>query len=896
MPKTLTIHELFGRQSADAQPPADAAPPEEAQDGGLISAEQLFGVQPAAPTPSAQPQQQAGGQRVPGVPYPVAPADALGMPKDLEQPSGITRFAEELPGVIGDVAQATKGVIRDTLWEDMTDDEKAAGKRLFDGLREIQATRVPLQGAMQFTKTLHGVINHPLALAGIEEADDNANQADRIVTALGQENSRRAAEGLIAQAFGETAGEISESVGSSLVEQLLGARFLGGAGKAKTALDTAKRATRAAMAYTYISSGNHALTEADDMGLKGAKRWGYAGSIGTINAAFIAAGGKAAQRLGLEDVAQAMFSDTTPIIGNVLAKSGVTKALTTLLKGLGGAGVEGVEEAGTEFTAGLTKAAFDGDPEGALDRMIAKTQDKEFLQNVGMAGLTGVAARGAVGAAKNLSTALAKAKEMLPESLTQIGEATRSRKMIEQLDTEREQEGVTTPEITPETPPEAPVAPDGEQTPVTPPAEGAPVAAPQGAPLAPAPDAAEAAPPSVEPVAGTPPAAAPVTPPGEAQPLWRETDVSAALAMIDPNTHGNSPHGTPELFFSDNPDLALGQGANKGVRVEVEGRGLALSEHVKPGTQIEGVGREYVAKNQPREFNDRIRSVTITPDADPKSGEVRRLRNVLKQKGFTATETEAGEVWSPAPEADAQTEPAVETPAGPAVSQPHDPIKLANAPMAELARTLGRGESYYSPGTRGLREAGELAVAADIPERALGIATDVLENGRVLTSVEEIGLGLRLQKLTAQIMQNRVRMNSATDETEIRTLAAEANTLGADFDIINSAREQGGTDPARLLAYRRWRFPDDLTEESLVARIKVARKAPATAEDKAFAKKVSKEHADNAKKLETARKAQKEAVAKEALVEIKKEGAPTESIADINARIRELLEAGCNLE
>lgn len=769
MPKTLTIHELFGQQSPAADQPPVEAPAAQEQGGGLLSAEQLFGVQSEAPTPNAQP--QSGGQRVPGVPYPVAPVDALGLPRDMPEVSGITRFAEELPGVLGDVAQATKGVIRDTLWEDMTDEERQAGKRLFDDLRETQATRAPLQGAMQFTKTLHGVINRPLALAGVEGADENASQADRIVTALGQENSRRAAEGLIAQAFGETAGEISESVISSLVEQYLGARLLGGAGKGATALDKAKRATRAAMLYTGVSAGNHALTEADDMGLTGAKRWGYAGSVGAINAAFIAAGGALAKKLGLEDVAQAMFSDTTPVITNVLAKSGVQKALTTLLKGLGGAGIEGTEELGTEFTAGLSKAAFDGDPEGALDRMIAKTQDREFLENVGMAGLTGAAARGAVGAAKNLGVALGKAKEMIPDALNQMVDVARSRKMIDQFNTELDQEGVTTEETPPAAPPEAPVAPERDQTLVTPPAEGAPVAAPQGAPLAPAPDAAEAAPPSVESVAGTPPAGPPVTPPGE-------------------------------------------------------------------------------------------------PAA--------------------------------APQIDSQAEPAVEAlaaePGGPSISPPPDPIKMANASMAELARSLGRGESYYSPGTRGLREAGELAVAANIPDRALGIATDVLENNRVLTSVEEVGLGLRVQKISAQLQQNRAQMASATDDATISSLAAEANILGAEFDTIRNALEQGGTDPARLLAYRRWAFPDDVTEESLVARIKTARKGPATDEDKTFAKTVSKQYADNVKKLDAARKVQNEAVAKEALAEMKKEGAPTEGIADINARIRELLDQGCNLE
>src|SRR5690606_38412020 len=113
MPETFSIDELFGQTSAGTQP---ASAPREDDEDMVYTIDELFQAAPT-PTPNAQP--QTGGQQVSGIPYPVAPPDALGLPKDLEQPSGITRFAEELPGVISDVAQAAKGVIRDTLWEDM---------------------------------------------------------------------------------------------------------------------------------------------------------------------------------------------------------------------------------------------------------------------------------------------------------------------------------------------------------------------------------------------------------------------------------------------------------------------------------------------------------------------------------------------------------------------------------------------------------------------------------------------------------------------------------------------------------------------------------------------------------------------------------------------------------
>src|SRR5690606_36897736 len=149
---------------------------------------------------------------------------------------------------------------------------------------------------------------------------------------------------------------------------------------------------------------------------------------------------------------------------------------------------------------------------------------------------------------------------------------------------------------------------------------------------------------------------------------------------------------------------------------------------------------------------------------------------------------------------------AVEQAEPPRVSEPPDGIKLANASMAELARTMGRGESYYSPGTLELREAGELAVAAGVTENAVELSRAIIEKTRPLTAIEEGGIGLRVQNVVGQLKVNRERMSNATDETEIRTLAAEANRLNEEFDTMRLALQMGATDPARLLAYRRWQL------------------------------------------------------------------------------------------
>lgn len=555
MPKNLSINELFGTApQAEDEDRVPTIKDVDAEADRTYSLDELFQApkkQAAAPKGTA--------------PYPVAPADAFGLPKGYEEPGFVTRFAEELPGVIGDIGQATKGVIRDTLWADMTDDEKSSGKRLFDDLREMQGTRASLQGAMQFTNTLHGVINRPLQWAGVEGADQNADQASRIVAALGQENQKKAAEGLIAQTLGETAGEISEGVISSLVEQYLGGRLLKGA-KVVSPM-------RAAMVYTGISAGNNALTEASDMGLEGGKRLAYAGSVGAINSALIALGGAVAKKLGLETVEEALLgSEIKPMLSTLLSKQGVKPAMTALAKGLGGAGVEGGEEAFTAIGEGISKAAFDGEPEDAVKRVADLLIDKKFQSEVVKAGLSGVAARGAIGGMRNLSVALRSAADRLPGSLDKLAERVQTRKDRERLVAEEqatapapEPESAAAPAGAPTLAQGAPVAPQLVETPPT----GEEV---QGAPQAPAapavsPEAAQAAGTPAEPTAqgpagasGDPPAAPPRTPPVEPEPAGVSPKNAAMATMAKRLTGRDIPYSADRVHWSDDIDTAIQTG------------------------------------------------------------------------------------------------------------------------------------------------------------------------------------------------------------------------------------------------------------------------------------------------------------------------------------------------
>lgn len=71
--------------------------------------------------------------------------------------------------------------------------------------------------------------------------------------------------------------------------------------------------------------------------------------------------------------------------------------------------------------------------------------------------------------------------------------------------------------------------------------------------------------------------------------LYRNTNASGLADMLGDETQ----HSIHQIFVTDNPDLALGQGINKGVQIVLRPNSVSGREHLKPGTS-DMVGREYI--------------------------------------------------------------------------------------------------------------------------------------------------------------------------------------------------------------------------------------------------------------------------------------------------------------
>ncbi len=96
--------------------------------------------------------------------------------------------------------------------------------------------------------------------------------------------------------------------------------------------------------------------------------------------------------------------------------------------------------------------------------------------------------------------------------------------------------------------------------------------------------------------------------------LYRELSPSKLLEMAS----GSSPMGAPVTMFAEIPEMALGQGANKGIMFKIESEGMVGRPYLgKPGldqSYLQKAG-EFELKEQPAKILNSVRELWVSPDA-----------------------------------------------------------------------------------------------------------------------------------------------------------------------------------------------------------------------------------------------------------------------------------------
>ena len=96
--------------------------------------------------------------------------------------------------------------------------------------------------------------------------------------------------------------------------------------------------------------------------------------------------------------------------------------------------------------------------------------------------------------------------------------------------------------------------------------------------------------------------------------LYREVSGESFMDM----SKGSSPMGTPITYFAETPEMALGQGKNKGIMYQINSEGLKGRPNFdKPGLDTAYMNRagEFTLTEQPANIVKSMQSVWVSPEA-----------------------------------------------------------------------------------------------------------------------------------------------------------------------------------------------------------------------------------------------------------------------------------------
>lgn len=403
---------------------APAAPEEEKQSGPSGWATKRFG---------AVQQPESTGVDVPGVPYPVAPADVFGLPEGSE-PSLITRMAEGV-GELASVAMGPEGGPTSSEEQRAAFDarKRQLGQDLVAGAESNLATRALGRSGVAVGNFVQNVPLRGLQALGVKGAGETADESNRFLEEMQKQDSVRNEEGWTAKTFGPSVARGADSIVQSIGEGVL-------SGMVGKAAGGAKAAQKAMMLYFGASGADKALTEAEDFryedgsAMTTKQKLGYAAGMGAFESLLMLAGGKLAAKMGLETAEEALFRELRPAVMNLLSRTGVKEAVRQVGRGSAGAAIESGEEAATALAQGVWKAVFQGDEDGVVDdvkQVLTPGNQKSIWGDVGFAAATGGAARGSIGVANQLSHGVEAAIRQLPSVVQNVGERAAKAKVAE---------------------------------------------------------------------------------------------------------------------------------------------------------------------------------------------------------------------------------------------------------------------------------------------------------------------------------------------------------------------------------------------------------------------------------------------------------------------------------
>lgn len=285
-----------------------------------------------------------------------------------------------------------------------------------------------------------------------------------------------------------------------------------------------------------------------------------------------------------------------------------------------------------------------------------------------------------------------------------------------------------------------------------------------------------------------------------------------------PNEFMSNDVALPGKFFSDNPDLAIGQGDNKGILYEVRFKDEAkITEHAKPGTGING--KEYVVGSNQGTGSGHapgyIEAFTVKPGvALPKDMQLNldRFSAEGPKQAWIKTENPDGSVRyqfkHPATESTiAQPVAPVEAPVTPKPvrTRAPKPKPAGESSISHEDMAVVRSKYGWTPREATPKPDADLIKEAQAHAgKEMAIADQVISGGRNLSDSESVALGARINRLDKEMSRAR----KADDMAAYDLAETEANKLV-------DATEQSGSRQGQDFRARQFIIKHDYTEWGL---------------------------------------------------------------------------------
>lgn len=347
--------------------------------------------------------------------------------------------------------------------------------------------------------------------------------------------------------------------------------------------------------------------------------------------------------------------------------------------------------------------------------------------------------------------------------------------------------------------------------------------------------------------------------------MYREASPMKALELI-PTSRITADQ--PDVYLADNPDLALGQGGNKGVMLEFDASKLQGQINKKPGWELgyrSGASEYRATYNKQGEFQDALQAVTVKPDVKMRTHErmqMDRALSELEQSGWTKTKNADGSVRYEKPATqEAQPKNVSAEEVSPIQSGATGKERERSFPKTLVAsgREGGTDRTYNEFTDKESRDRASARIARDpeaaakyvlgsneAPESPRGkerIATGLMLADRLATEAEKstnpVAAAAKHSQAVDLYTKLSTDLTTAGQMVQAASQAKKYSVEGAPLEVVRIAKKQGATPKAtditevRQMAKTQADFETRLAEiqkqiEEMQAKSPAKAKAPTT--------------------------------------------------------------------